>query len=51
VPSGSHISAIVIFRCFIRVQEECIRIQEELVLVWFVFLLDLGKVVYGLKYS
>ena len=31
VSSGSHIRAIVVLRFFIRVQEERIRVQEELV--------------------
>jgi len=31
VPSGSHIRAIVVLNFFIRVQEERIRVQEELV--------------------
>ena len=29
--SGSHIRAIMVLNFFIRVQEECIRVQEELV--------------------
>jgi len=29
VSSDSHIRAIVVFKCFIRVQEECIRVPEE----------------------
>jgi len=34
VPSGSHIRAIVVLNFFIRVQEERIKVQEELVRKW-----------------